>query len=303
MELIEREYAACPVCGSEKRREIGRPKVFNEVFQRFGDAIEDFTVVRCRDCTFIYTFPMPHFSPELFKELYNLDYWKENDRVVDFKNMAEKRMFLKKALASMRTDTTPKLLLDIGCGTGEYLQASRELGIEALGIDVDETIERYAKEKYGFNVVTGLLGERTFEADKFDIIVLSHVIEHLPDPNPLLANIHRILKPGGELIVATPNGDSLFCDLHILRSRVSRGAKKGYNLTSFTAPFHLNAFNARSLSGILKKNKFEVLACGTYSGLDWKDERLIVIMKAVKLLAYLMGRGVSLAAFASKGLE
>lgn len=270
------------------------------MFLRLGESLEDFSVVRCEGCAFIYTYPIPEFSPELFKELYNLDYWKENETIVDFKNMGEKRRFLTEALALLKTDQAPPRLLDVGCGTGEFLQAARELGIDALGIDVDASIERYAKEKHGFNVVTGMLDEGSFEADRFDIVVLSHVIEHLPDPNPLLAVIRRILKPGGVFLVATPNGDSFLCDLHILRSALSRRAKKGYNLTSFTPPFHLNAFNPSSLRTILERNRFKVLACSPYSGLDWKDDRMVALMKTLKLIGHAMGRGVNLAAFATK---
>lgn len=300
MSLINRKNSPCPVCGTEKRLAIGSPKEHSPVFLRLGESLDDFSVVRCADCALIYTFPIPEFRPELFKELYNLNYWKENDEVIDFKNMGEKRRFLKDALDRLATGSTPPRLLDVGCGTGEFLQASRELGIEALGIDVDASIERYAKEKYGFDVVTGMLDENSFEADRFDIVVLSHVIEHLPDPNPLLAVIRKILKPGGVFLVATPNADSFLCDLHILRSALSHRAKKGYNLTSFTPPFHLNAFNVRSLNAVLERNRFKVLSCSPYSGLDWKDDRLVVLMKTLKLIGHALGRGVNLAAFATK---
>lgn len=101
----------------------------------------------------------------------------------------------------------PGKLLEIGCGAGAMLQSVNDLGWESVGIDFDRAAVAAARAK-GLDVRDGDLSAQEFPDASFDVVMMNHVIEHLPDPSEALAEIARILRPGGRLIGITPNAES-----------------------------------------------------------------------------------------------
>ncbi|HUJ78825.1 MAG TPA: class I SAM-dependent methyltransferase [Nitrospiria bacterium] len=100
------------------------------------------------------------------------------------------------------------LLIDIGCGNGSYLARMKDLGWKVLGIEPDPASAQIAKNK-GIPVFSGSLEEAHLPEAIADYITMTHVIEHLPDPRSTLRECYRLLKPGGKVVVFTPNVDSL----------------------------------------------------------------------------------------------
>lgn len=98
-------------------------------------------------------------------------------------------------------------VLDVGCGNGERLELLRSLGWLVQGVDFDETAVQEAKRK-GLDVECGELLSVGYLADSFDAVISSHVIEHVPEPTAMLEECARILKPGGRLVLVTPNAES-----------------------------------------------------------------------------------------------
>lgn len=98
----------------------------------------------------------------------------------------------------------PGALLDVGCGDGSFLRKAAARGWRARGIDFDEAAARAAREK-GVEVDCGGLVEAGYEANSFDAVTLNNVIEHLQNPAEVIAEARRILRPGGVLVMATPN--------------------------------------------------------------------------------------------------
>jgi len=102
-------------------------------------------------------------------------------------------------------------VLDAGCGTGRHLPLMPE---GSVGLDVDATILRkHKKEKYNF-IVADLNAHLPFRQEIFDVILCSHVLEHLLDPNLALSDLNRVLKTNGCLIVAVPNPDYPFFNFY-----------------------------------------------------------------------------------------
>jgi 2-polyprenyl-3-methyl-5-hydroxy-6-metoxy-1,4-benzoquinol methylase len=128
-------------------------------------------------------------------------------------------------------------LLDVGCGTGRALRVLRDLGWEVEGIDFDPVAANIARSK-GLNVHFGTVEKQSYSEDSFDAIVLSHVIEHVHKPVEFLTECNRILKPGGQLVMLTPNIESWgrrhFQDRWLL----------------LDPPRHLHLFSERSLSEV-----------------------------------------------------
>ena len=130
-------------------------------------------------------------------------------------------------------------LLDVGCGSGDQLLRMRRLGWEVSGVDLDEIAVRVAQAR-GLTVNVGSLEDQQFPEASFDAITLHHVIEHLPNPFETLHEIGRILRPGGRVVIATPNlqswGHRLF----------------GGRWVSLDAPRHRYLFTAKSLEWLVR---------------------------------------------------
>jgi 2-polyprenyl-3-methyl-5-hydroxy-6-metoxy-1,4-benzoquinol methylase len=125
-------------------------------------------------------------------------------------------------------------LLDVGCGSGEWLLAMRQRGWAVEGFDFDESAVKVAGQK-GLKVQCGSLEEQNYPDNNFDAVTLNHVIEHVPDPVRTLGECARILKPGGKLVLFTPNSASLG---HRLFRKNWRGLEP---------PRHLHVFSMESM--------------------------------------------------------
>ena len=134
-------------------------------------------------------------------------------------------------------------LLDLGCGNGEFLEIVRGCGWEAVGVEPDPKAVAHAHAK-GLNVERG--GIEVFRQDQelFDVITLSHVIEHVHDPVSVLSASFRLLKPGGWLWMETPNINSFG---HETFREDWRGLE---------VPRHLVIFGSKSLENVLRGQGF-----------------------------------------------
>lgn len=126
-------------------------------------------------------------------------------------------------------------LLEIGCGNGDRLALFRDLGWKVSGIEPDAEAAQLANARE-LDVLADTLQPGTLPAASFDAILMSHVIEHIPHPHETIRECRRLLRPGGILIMLTPNTDSL-------------GHRWfGRNWLHLDSPRHLHLFNSRNLS-------------------------------------------------------
>jgi SAM-dependent methyltransferase len=140
----------------------------------------------------------------------------------------------------------PGRVLDVGCGRGVLLQEFRRRGWEVQGTELSESAASYARQTLTIPVEIGDLETIGFPPNYFDAITLWHVLEHVADPRALLAEIRRILKPDGVLLVAVPNFGSL-------EARVSKD--KWFHLD---VPRHVTHFSATTLERALNENGFDL---------------------------------------------
>lgn len=98
-------------------------------------------------------------------------------------------------------------LLDLGCGSGDFLELAARAGWEAVGADPDPTAVAAARSR-GLAVDVGSVETVAVGDGAFDGITMNHVIEHVHDPRAALQACHRLLKPGGWLWIETPNLDA-----------------------------------------------------------------------------------------------
>jgi 2-polyprenyl-3-methyl-5-hydroxy-6-metoxy-1,4-benzoquinol methylase len=96
-------------------------------------------------------------------------------------------------------------LIDIGCGDGGFLSIMRDAGWEVAGIEPDPLAAKFAEQSHSIRVIANTLPQAQLADQSVDAVTLSHVIEHAADPIGLLRECRRILRPGGKVIVVTPN--------------------------------------------------------------------------------------------------
>lgn len=141
-------------------------------------------------------------------------------------------------------------LLDVGCGSGELLKGMLELGWQAEGVDFDPEAVRNACAK-GLKVHLGSLAEQKFADNAFDAVIMSHLIEHVPDPRALLRECYRLLNPAGHLVIVTPNVNSWGHRLY------------GADWRGLEPPRHLNIFAPGSLKAVLRQTGFQKVQMST----------------------------------------
>lgn len=98
-----------------------------------------------------------------------------------------------------------KRILEIGCGNGKNLRIFQLAGWEVFGQDLDASAAKAASDLLGTQIWDAPIDDCPFTASSFDVVLTSHVLEHIGDPNELLSSIHRLLAPGGVSLNFTPN--------------------------------------------------------------------------------------------------
>ncbi|MFZ0795713.1 MAG: class I SAM-dependent methyltransferase [Candidatus Korobacteraceae bacterium] len=144
-------------------------------------------------------------------------------------------------------------VLDVGCGDGDLVLAMQNRGWQAQGLDPDPAAVQFARQR-GAEVCLGALSDQRYDSDSFDGIVMNHAIEHVLDPVACVRECHRILRPGGRLILATPNIESCFHQ------------KFGQHWLHLDPPRHLHLFRAQTLAEVVRRAGFPIANTFTVLG-------------------------------------
>lgn len=209
---------------------------------------EDFRIVECENCGFRFTNPRP-FKEEL-GEYYKSDEYisHSNSRkgLVNRLYQFVRNITLKRKYKLISQYCNNGNILDIGSATGEFLNIFKKKKWDVYGVEPNENARNYAKNNYNINagdeeVIT------KFEQQKFDVITLWHVLEHVASINDRIQEIKRVLKKNGILVVALPNCNSLDAKIY------------GKYWAAYDVPRHLYHFTQDTVERLFKKNKFELI--------------------------------------------
>lgn len=240
---------ACHACGSPDVALVGRKP--GEFLRR------EFEFYRCHSCTLLFVEPFSGF--EIYNEAYYrgqgpdpfVDYeaeyndWRTTDRGLEFDDFGQ-------IVTAFFAEFPPARAiewLDFGCGAGGFLKYLREQGnisrqaVNLSGHDVGTYAERLQKSA-GFRILDLAALERE-PAGRYDVISLIEVIEHLPEPDPVIALVSRLLKPGGLLLLTTGN----------LAGPVAR--RQGIHYRYCVPEIHVSLFNPESLTLLYRRHGLE----------------------------------------------
>ncbi len=255
-------FYKCPACSSSSIK-----KVFTTYDRHYGHFDKLYDLFSCNNCGLLFLNPM--ISSDELHRMYPTDTYYAYKKSSVTKSSPYISSGLRKLLRSIYNflygNKKNKLvhksedkILDIGCGSGGYLRNLRNSGHKNIyGVEISEPAAKAANDD-GLNVFNGVVNKAGFQDSFFDFIRLNHSFEHLVNPGETLKEIHRILKPDGDIFIGVPNTDSLPYKIF------------GMYWYYLGVPFHPYNYNVKNLSIFLEKHGFEVkkvLYCGYYPGI------------------------------------
>ncbi|MFC2149963.1 class I SAM-dependent methyltransferase [Calditrichota bacterium] len=162
---------------------------------------------------------------------------------------ARKIMLSRKTSLVRRLTPLNSRVLDIGCGTGEFL-ARLAHDYQVVGLETEPKAAEYARVKHGIEVISGMLEESALQPKQFSLITMWHVLEHVPDPQNVMKIISDLLEDGGHLILGLPNIGSL--DAYLYRKY----------WVAIDAPRHRWHFRKRQVYMLADDAGFEIVRIG-----------------------------------------
>jgi len=254
----------CPICG-----ETGK-------FSYTGKDLlmglpGDFNYATCNTCETVYQTPTP--DPETISSFYPDGYDPYQPGQAKERNALQKAVlhtiYGYKHLSSRLPDWIGQLagtiayrnsipyktdghLLDVGCGGGKFLLSMQRLGWRVEGVEFNSSATQTCRE-LGLEVFQGELSAANFPDNHFDVVTARHVIEHIATPKPFITEIFRILKPGGVMVLITPNSKALGRNWF------------GTNWYANEVPRHLFLFASNNLQLLTTQIGFQKIAIRTSS--------------------------------------
>lgn len=200
--------APCPLCGHDDAEPVLEAPYPTPAA---GPGLV-FAVVRCRRCDLRYTNPRP--DPASVGAFYPADY-KPHRRPRKMR-LARSRSWWGKVSGRACPERSGALpwhgegrLLDFGCGGGSFLKRMAGQGWRVTGLDAAVGAVRRVQEEFGLNALVGSLPHPDIAPASFDVVTMWHSLEHVHDPLAILREAYQLLVPGGKLVVACPNIESL----------------------------------------------------------------------------------------------
>jgi SAM-dependent methyltransferase len=218
------------------------------------DSKDGFDVIECESCGFKHIVPVP--APEELEQIYKHEYYtKEKPHYIErytedleWWNMvySERYDVFESLLSNER-----RRILDVGSGPGYFLAHGKNRGWNCIGLEPSICASKHSNE-LGLDIISEFLSERMQERmGLFDVIHMSEVLEHAPNPSELVYIAANMLNKGGLICVIVPNDYSPF--QYVLRN------VGGYEPWWVAPPHHINYFDPKSLTFLIASKGFDIV--------------------------------------------
>lgn len=235
--------STCPICDCNDLKKV------SDIVDHFSSR-EVFPICYCTHCGFRFTnnFPSEDAIGKYYDSPEYISHSDSDKGVINRLYHLFRRKMLKKKVGLVASHTTtPSIqLLDIGCGTGYFLQAAKEQGWFVSGIEKDEKARESATHRSGLIVND----ENSFwntEPASFNVVTLWHVLEHLEKLNETIHKIKEIVTPDGIIVLALPN-------FHSYDAKFYKEWWAAYDI-----PRHLWHFSPDTVEKLLEKHNLHIV--------------------------------------------
>jgi len=213
-------------------------------------------IVKCNKCGLIFVSPrlIPESAANRYERIY-FSYYEDNP-IDRYQSCAGSFKIIKKYFPPGFKGR----ILDVGCGLGYFVEYLQNNGWDARGIEVSKYAADSAENK-GLNVISGDFLKIEYPLNHFDCITMWDAIEHVPYPMRYVKQAYKLLKPGGMLIIQTPNIENLTLLLN-------------KNMYPWAPTEHLFYFSIKTLRLLLEKNNYEIIEQKTFGNMNWIFDRL-----------------------------
>ena len=247
----------CPLCGRDDARPVLEAP---DAAPADGPSLW-FAVVRCEHCGLAYTNPRP--TPSTIAAFYPPDY-RPHRRPRKMEQSRSARPLWTRLFGrpcNERRGTLPwhgaGRLLDFGCGGGGFLKRMADRGWQVIGLDAAVGAVRRVQEELGLKALVGSLPHPDLQPGSFDVVTMWHSLEHVHRPLAILREAYQLLVPGGRLVVATPNLESLPFYWF------------GQSWFGLDLPRHLTHFTPKTLREMLQTAGYRVESVRMLRHSDW----------------------------------
>jgi len=235
------------VCGSEHSRTL------HELRFEEHPEIGTFTIRECAGCGLLFN--SPRLSDPEIEQLYGGGYYVFQEPPAEAAQRVARLAWQTIGVASRYVED--HTVLEVGCAKGYLLALLRQRGWQVQGVELSSDAAAFGRDRLGLRVFTGTVDQWVSSPGfmAVPVAISTDVIEHVTDPRGFLAAMRAALKPGGWLILGTPNADSDHRQAHGTRWL-------GFN------PFHIVLFSRQNLTRLLQETGFEVVEAYTYANDD-----------------------------------
>lgn len=225
----------CPVCKEE---------AYFKFIQDYKNKWGEWSLYQCSKCEVQFWLPFKNLGRNWYgnesRDGYEIAYLnREIGKPKIF------RGYHKQFLKSFPKNVKNTKVLDLGCGTGDFIADLQKRGCEVWGVDFNKNAINYAKECFGLENIFLMPCDEFFQLSnlpKFDIITCFEIIEHLDNPLEFIREAGRLLKPEGIIVLSTPSRERLLVNL----------PKWDF------PPNHLTRWNKKAISNLFKKINFKI---------------------------------------------
>ncbi len=246
------ESVGCNMCGSDDTELYHKERLI------YFDQELDFQIVRCSNCSLVYT------NPRLadYNALYLCDE-SYTDQSSDEHASAKSNVFagamdqIEKYHRAMADVNERPLLLDVGCGSGHFMEMAKARGYRVSGIEPSKRCVEYIEKNFDLPVVNANIMDADVPAESVDVITAWDVIEHVDDPKAMLGRCAQWLRPGGVMALRFPSA-SFQKIKGVVLNQILRTKHP-----AFGATMHLYFFNEDTFTQMANSVGLEIVAVKT----------------------------------------
>lgn len=211
----------------------------------FSVSKETFNIVKCSSCNFVFTNPRPKKMDKYYDDESYISHTNSSSTFFEKIYQSVRKIAIKQKFKLISSYKKSGSILDVGCGTGEFLNACKNGGWKTRGIEPSKKAREKAITNYDLTIDESIILSKT--NNTYDVITMWHVLEHVEKINETVSILNRLLESKGQVIIAVPNLGSYDCSY--------------YNKywAAYDLPIHLSHFTKETISSLFQKHNFKLV--------------------------------------------